>query len=83
MKKIHTNTQHTFGIDHKEKDSMTGNRPLARGFCYPQSEWFSLTLGRSKDGEHITWEEWDQIVLHVAELREASQMIVTLNPLTP
>lgn len=57
---------------------MTGLRPLARGFCYPQAEWFSLSLGNNRDGTLITWEEWDELVAAVTALRTIAQKTVKL-----
>lgn len=76
---IHTTTTHSFGIDAKAMDPICGTRSIARGFCYPKGDWFSLTLGNQKDGVHLTWEEWDQLSEKVKELRATSQMEVILS----
>jgi hypothetical protein len=59
---------------------MIGTRQLARAFCYPQSDWFSISLGGAKDETHITWDEWEAIVLKLKELRAISEKAVILEP---
>lgn len=75
---IHTSVTHSFGIDHDKVDSITGTQPLARGYCYPGGDWFSLALGRSKEDVHIKWEEWDRIVHCVQSLRDTSRLEVVM-----
>jgi hypothetical protein len=76
---IHSTTTHSFGINTKTSDPLSGVRSIARAFCYPQGEWFSLTLGNNKDDVHITWKEWDELSENVKQLREVSRMELILS----
>lgn len=78
MTTIRTSVTHSFGIDKDARDMLTGTRPLARAYCYPGNDWFSMTLGSNKEDVHITWPEWEKIVQHVASLKSNAELEVTL-----
>jgi hypothetical protein len=78
--RLTTSVTHSFGIDKHSRDALTGARPLARGWCYPEADWFSLTISNQREDTHFTWAEWDELVAHVESLREQSKCVVKLVP---